>query len=230
MLRTAVEEALYWGISIFVNLILFTLLATVFIIKVKETPDFYPLRVELKTIEVKKPKRTKSVTEARAVSKRTVAKKTRPVPGKTKLGAGVSKPLEKGDVAVPEEEDISLLAELEKKISAKLERERKEAVRKEVGSLSAVVTGKEVKIRGGTRHIVYTPPPPELITREFPSAVKIRIWVDPDGTIVRAVLLQRSGSANIDSTLLSYVRAIKFERVETGEVQVGEITFSFQGG
>ncbi len=230
MLRSAVEEALYWGISIFINLILFTLLTTVFIIKVQDRPEFYPLRVELKRIEVKKPERVKAVKTARAVSKKTVTKKAVPKKGKVKAGAGVSKAFEKGDVAVPEEEDVSLLAELQKKISAKLERERKERVKKEVGTISAVVTGQEVKIRGGSRHIVYTPPAPELITREFPSAVRIRIWVDQDGSVIRAVLLQRSGSANIDSTLLSYVRQIRFEKVEGADVQVGEITFSFQGG
>jgi len=230
MLRSAVEEALYWGISLFINLILFTLLTTVFIIQVQQKPDFYPLRVELKRIKVKEPERVKSVRTAKAVSKKTVAKKAQPVKAKTKAGAGVSKAFEKGDVAVPEEEDVSLLAELQKKISAKLERERRERVKKEVGTLSAVVTGQEVRIRGGSRHIIYTPPVPELITREFPSAVRIRIWVDADGTVVRAVLLQRSGSANIDSTLLSYVREIRFEKVEGADVQVGEITFSFQGG
>jgi protein TonB len=230
MLKTAVEELLYWGISIFVNLILFTLLATVFIIKVKETPEFYPLKVELKKIEIKKPKRERSVRKSQSVAKKTVAKRTKAPSVKNKAGAGVASPLEKGDVPVPVEEEVSVLEELQKKISAKLERQKREEVKKEVGQLSAVVTGEEVRIKGGTRNILYTPPPPELVTREFPSRVRIRIWVDPDGTVIRAVLLQRSGSANIDNTLLTYVRGIKFEEVETSEVQVGEITFSFQGG
>jgi len=101
-----------------------------------------------------------------------------------------------------------VLAELEKRIESRL-RKRKEE-RKEVGALSAVVAGGQVRIRGGTRKIVYTPPAPELISQEFPSAVR--------------------GDVNIDSILLSYVRAIRFEKVEDSEVQVGEITFSFRGG
>ncbi len=99
-----------------------------------------------------------------------------------------------------------------------------------MGSISAVVTGKEVRIKGGTRRIVYTPPVPELISSEFPSGVRIRIWVAPDGSVIKALLLQRSGSVNIDNTLLSFVRGIRFEKVQEQEVQVGEITFSFQGG
>ncbi len=230
MLRSAVEEALYWSISIFINLILFTLLTTVFIIKVKEVPEFYPINLEIKRIQVKEQKPPKSVKAVKAVSKKTVAKRGVPKKGKNSVGAGVSKNFAKGDVGVPKEEDVSLLAELQKKISEKLKKEKKKPAKKRVGTLSAVITGKEVRIKGGSRHIVFVPPPPELITREFPSKVRVRIWVDEEGNVVKALLLQRSGSANIDSALLSYVREIKFEKVEGSEVQIGEIAFSFLGG
>ncbi len=229
MLRNAVEEALYWSISLFINLILFTLLATVFIIRVKESPEFYPINLEIKRIQVKEQERPKSVKRSRAVSTKSVAKKGVPKKGKKSAGAGVSKTFSSGDVKVQKEEDVSLLAELQKKISERIEK-RKKSPRKRVGTISAVITGKEVKIKGGTRHIVFVPPAPELISGEFPSKVRIRIWVDEDGRVVKALLLQRSGSANIDSALLSYVREIRFEKVEGSEVQVGEIAFSFKGG
>ena len=229
MLREAVEEILYWGISIAINLILFTLLTSVFIVKVKEVPEIYPLKVDIVEIREPKEKRIKSVTQVRSEAKRTVTRKEA-AQGKTKrAGVGVSKAHERGDVKVPEEEDVSVLAEIQKKVEMRL-KERKKLQRKEVGTLSAVVTGGEVRIKGGTRKIVYTPPLPELITTEFPSAVRVRIWVSPEGKVVRAVLVQRSGSANIDSVLLSFVRGIRFEKVQEMEVQVGEITFSFKGG
>ncbi|MDQ7038464.1 MAG: TonB family protein [Aquificota bacterium] len=229
MLREALEEVLYWGISIVINLILFTFLTSVFIVKVKEVPDIYPLKVDIVEIEKPKEKRVKSVTQVRSEAKKTVAKKRPPQGERTKAGVGVSRAHEKGDVKVPEEEDVSVLAEIQKKVEERL-RKRQVQVKKEIGSLSAVVRGGEVKIRGGTRRIVYTPPLPELVTTEFPSSVRVRIWVSPDGRVVRAVLVRRSGSANIDSVLLSFVRGIRFERVQEREVQVGEITFSFQGG
>ncbi len=230
MLRSALEEFLYWIISFLINLILFSLLTTVFIVKVKEIPEFYPLRVEIRELKVEKPKEPRSVVKAKSTAKRTVAKKVSGSAKKRKAGATVSSALEKGDVKVPvqKEEDVSVLAELEKKIESRLR--KKEKVKKEVGSISAVVTGKEVRIKGGTRRIVYTPPVPELISSEFPSGVRIRIWVAPDGSVIKALLLQRSGSVNIDNTLLSFVRGIRFEKVQEQEVQVGEITFSFQGG
>ena len=230
MLRSALEEFLYWTISFLINLILFSLLTTVFIVKVKEIPEIYPLRVEIKELKVKKPKKPRSVVKAKSTAKRTVAKKVEGSAKKRKAGATVSSALEKGDVKVPvqKEEDVSVLAELERKIESRLK--KKEKVKKEVGSISAVVTGKEVRIKGGTRRIVYTPPVPELISTEFPSGVRIRIWVAPDGRVVKALLLQRSGSVNIDNTLLSFVRGIRFEEVQEQEVQVGEITFSFRGG
>ncbi len=231
MLKSAIEEILYWGISAVVNLILFSLLTTVFIVKVQEVPEIYPLRVEIKEIEIKKPQEPKSVVKAKSVAKKTVSKKPKESAKKKKIGATVSTVHEKGDVKVPvqKEEDVSVLAELEKKIESRLKKQKKK-VKKEVGSLSAVVTGSEVRIKGGSRSIVYTPPIPELISSEFPSAVRVRIWVAPDGRVVKALLLQRSGNVNIDSILLSYVRGIRFEKVDDQEVQVGEITFSFQGG
>ncbi len=231
MLKGAVEEALYWIISILINLIMFSLLTTVFIVKVQEVPEIYPLRVEIRELKVEKPQRNKSVVEARSEAKRTVSK-ARPKGGaqKRQAGATITQAHSKGDVKVPvqEEEDVSVLAELQKKIESRLK--KKQQVKKQVGALSAVVTGKEVKIKGGSRSIVYIPPAPDLISSEFPSAVRVRIWVAPDGRVVKAILLQRSGNVNIDNTLLAYVRGIKFERVEDEEVQVGEITFSFRGG
>ena len=230
MLRGAFEEVLYWGISIVINLILFSLLAMVFIIRVQDTPEIYPLRVEIKELKPEKPRRAKSVVRSKSVAKKTVTSKPAGAAKRRKTGATVTSAAEKGDVKVPvqKEEDVSVLAELQRKIESRL-RKRKEE-RKEVGALSAVVSGGQVKIRGGTRKIVYTPPAPELISQEFPSAVRVRIWVSPEGRVVKALLLQRSGDVNIDSILLSYVRAIKFEKVEDSEVQVGEITFSFRGG
>ncbi len=230
MLKEAVEEVLYWGISIVINLILFSLLTTVFIVKVQEIPDIYPIKVEIREIKVEKPKRTKSVVKAKVTAKKTVMQKTKGTVKKRKAGATLTSASEKGDVKVPlqKEEDISLLAELEKKIESKLK--KKEKVKKEVGAISAVLTGGKLRIKGGTRKIVYIPPTPELISQEFPGAVRVRIWVSAAGDVVKALLLQRSGDVNIDNTLLSYVRAIKFEKVEDKEVQIGEITFSFQGG
>ncbi len=229
MLRDALEELLYWAVSVLVNLILFSLLTSVFIVKVEEVPDIYPLRVEIVEVKKKEEKKAKSVTQVRSEAKRTVAKKETPKEKKKIAGTGVSKAHTKGDVKVPEEEDVSVLAEIQRKVEMRL-KEQKRPKKKEVGTISAVVKGGQVKIKGGTRRIVYTPPLPELVTTEFPSAVRVRIWVSPEGKVVRAVLVQRSGSANIDSVLLSFVRGIRFERVEEKEVQVGEITFSFQGG
>jgi len=228
MLRNALEETLYWVISALINLILFSLLTTAFLVKVKDTPELYPLRVEIKEIKVKERKEeVRSVVKAKAEASKMTAKKTKESAGKSKLGAGVSSAHEKGDVEVPVQEDVSVLAELQKRIASRV---REKEVKKEVGTISAVIRGKEVRIRGGSRKIVYVPPLPSLVASEFPAGVRVRIWVAPDGGVVRALLIQRSGSVNIDSVLLSFVRGIRFERVIEEELQVGEITFRFQGG
>ncbi len=231
MLRSALEEVLYWVISVLINLILLSLLATVFIVKVKETPEIYPIRVvDIKEIEVKKPKKPKSVVKSRSTAKKTVTKRASGNAVKRKTGSSVTKAHSKGDVKVPvqEEEDISVLAELRKKIESRIK--KRNTKNKKVGSLSAVIVGDKVRIKGGSRKIVYTPEVPELISSEFPSGVRVRIWVSPEGKVIKALLLQRSGNVNIDSILLSYVRGIRFEKVEDQEIQVGEITFRFRGG
>ncbi len=238
MLRNLIEEALYWLISVFINLILFTLLTTVFIVKVKETPEIYPLRVTIKEIEFKeeKPKeRPKSVvkTKTEAQKTATVKKEVKKVEEKKVAGATVQKAHVKGDVPVPveEEEDVSILAELKKRIESRLEKEKKvKKEKKEVGTLSAVVEEGRIKIKGGTRKIVSTPRISEIITEEFPGNVRVRIWVDPSGRVIKAILVQRSGNAKIDNIVLAFVRGIRFEKIEEEEIQVGEIVFTFKGG
>jgi len=215
----SVEEFLYWAISLLINLLLLSFLATLFIVRVKDVPELHPLKVE-----VEMPREIRSIVKAEPISERSVSKRRKPVGGGG--GVGVSSVHERGDVKVPTQEDVSILSEVRRRVEKRLTEEE----RKEVGNISAVVLGSELRIKGGTRKILYTPPAPELVSTEFPSAVRIRIWVDPEGRVIKAVLLQRSGSVNIDNTLLSFVRGFRFEKVQEQEVQVGEISFSFRGG
>lgn len=220
----SVEEFLYWTISLLINLLLLSFLATLFIVRIKDVPELHPLKVEVRELEVERPREIRSTVKAKPISERSVSKRREPVGGGG--GVGVSSVHERGDVKVPTQEDVSILSEVRRRVEKRLTEEE----RKEVGSISAVVLGSELRIKGGTRKILYTPPAPELVSTEFPSAVRIRIWVDPEGRVIKAVLLQRSGSVNIDNTLLSFVRGFRFEKVQEQEVQVGEISFSFRGG
>ena len=233
MPKSMAEEVLYWLVSAIINLTLFTFLAGVFIVSVQETPELYPIKVQIREIPKPKPKkRIKSVVKVKSEAKKTVSKRVKAAAKKRKLGSTVTSAPKKGDVKVPvqKEEDISLLAELQKRIEARLRKEEEGKRTRRVGNISAVVTGKQVRIRGGDRRIVYSPPIPELITKEFPASVKVRIWVSSDGRVVKAFLLQRSGNARIDSILISYVKAIRFEKIKEKEIQIGEITFRFRGG
>ncbi len=233
MVRNLGEEALYLLISVFVNLILFTFLSGIFLIKVQDVPQIESLTVVVKQELGSRPKLIKSSPPKKKVSK-AVKKKLKGTPPKPSAAAVSSAP-QKGDVKVPVKEevpDVSILAGLEEKIKRRVAQSgtRKRSVKKEIGSISAVVGKGGVKFHAGSRKIVNIPSPPELITREFPSVVKIKVWVSPSGKVIKSLIVQRSGDVKIDTALMRYVRSIKFEPIKFDEIQVGVISFTFRGG
>ena len=211
MVKTLWENLFYFLIATVINLIFFKLLYFyLFFQKPEIIQTFKPLKVEIKEVVYSQPKPKKEVKKA---SK----KKQAPVP----------KVKKEGKVVVPKEkeEEVSILAELEKKIKKKVE-ERKKAI-KEIGKLQAVVKEEKVEIKVGTRKLIYVPTPPTFKVKEFPSSVEVKIWVNPDGKVIRAILVKRSGIAQIDNGLLKFVKKLKFEKVETTDIQEGVIIFRF---
>ncbi|HIQ48070.1 MAG TPA: energy transducer TonB, partial [Aquifex aeolicus] len=149
---------------------------------------------------------------------------------KPKAVAAVERSFNKGDVPIKveqqkREEEISILPELEKRIKRKLA--EREKLKKEIGEISAVVSKKSVEIKVGSRKLVYVPSAPVFKVKEFPSQVKIKIWVNPEGKVIKAIIVQRSGVASIDDKLLRFVKKLRFEEIDTFEVQEGIITFRF---
>jgi len=210
--KVATENFLYFAISLLINLLFLKLLYFYLFLPSVEPPQaFTPLKVEIK--EVKVPLKKKGEP------KKKVAKKTPPK-------FSVSQAPEKGDVPVEvkEKKEISLLPELEKKIRERLKK-RKEV--KQIGEISAVVSKKKVEIKLGSRKLVYVPPPPVFHVKEFPSLVRIKIWVNPEGKVIRAIIIQRSGITEVDEGLLRFTKKLKFEPIDVPEVQEGVITFTF---
>ena len=252
MVKHIGEEALYLLISVVINLILFTFLAGVFIVKVQDIPQVEPIKVVFKEELGAKGKvvsKSKSVKKAvkpvkKVVkkdsgkhSKRSATKPKKHSHGKDKASSvAVSETHEKGDVKLPvkkkQEEDVSILASLEEKVRKKVAEGNVRTVpqKKEIGNISAVLGSGGVKFHTGSRKIVSIPPTPELVTKEFPSVVKIKIWVSPSGKVVKSIIVQRSGDVKIDTTLMNYVRRIRFESIDGGDTQVGVISFTFRGG
>ena len=221
--KAVFEHILYFTAALFINLILFNLLYYfIFRVPIPETRELPPLKVEIQQIatqvgtkkerkrkRIGKPKHSKVVSSKTAISNVPVGKKGE-IPVKVQ-----KKP----------EKNIEILESI-KRIALKKWKERQKLA-KQVGEISAVVSQKKLTIRVGTRKLTYIPPPPTFKVKEFPSSVKIKIWVDPAGKVIKAIILQRSGIAEIDNGLLKFVKKLRFEPIETGEIQEGVITFTF---
>ncbi len=226
-LRVNSQTVAYWAGSFIVNLIIFTGFASMFLLTKLDIPERKPLVITVKEVTIKSPPPKPAV-------KKTV-KKSKEV---KQPSITVEKSHEKGDFPVKveekrKEEDVKILASIQESVKRRLEEEQEKGTvksDKNIGSISAVVSGSGIKFMTGNRKIVHTPPLPSLIVSEFPAPLKVKIWVNPYGRVVKAVIVQRSGNAKIDSTLLRYIKSVKFEAINADIVQTGEITFRFRGG
>ena len=81
-----------------------------------------------------------------------------------------------------------------------------------------------------TRRIVYRPPL-EKVTITRPGSVRIKFWVEPDGTVSR-IIFEQKVEANLDDFSARYVRGLRFEALPEGKrfVQWGTITITFRVG
>jgi len=219
LLRNSAEYLLYFLVSLLLNLLFFKVLYH-YLFSFDYAPrEFYPvLKVEIKEVSPPKPKASPPPPP-----KKKSPKKEAP-------SSGVASASPEGQVPVEvkeeeKEEEVSILSQLKEKVLKKVE-ERRKAV-KEVGEISAVVKEKGVEIRAGTRKLLSVPPAPTFSVKEFPSAVKVKIWVSPEGKVIKALIVQRSGVAEIDDQLLKFVKKLRFEPVEGGEIQEGTVVFTF---
>lgn len=225
------ESLLHLGISLVLNLILFTLLSFYLFVKVdiSSTPPLPVYLEELPQEEVKFASGKQPAT-LKAKSGGIVKR------GREKVEASpMQVEREKGDVQVPagasKEEEPSLLQDIEQRIKGK-QREISEEGSKgsELGNIVAIVSPSGVGLSGSGRSTTYIPPLPKIDSDEPLSVLKIRIWVEPSGAVSKAQIVQRSGSPQVDQKMLEFVRGIRFEAIRNNTVQTGIITFRFKGG
>ncbi len=220
-IKSSLEHIFYFLIALLINLILFNIFYFfVFHIPIPEIEEFPPLKVQIQEVTHPTPV-TKKVKKPKTPEKKKAKPTRTPVPV-----------AEKGQIPVKAEEkvqeNVNILEEIKGRVLKRLK--EREKLAKEVGEISAVVSQRKLTIKVGSRKLAYVPPPPTFKVKEFPSAVKIKIWVDPSGKVIKAIILQRSGIAEIDNGLLKLVKKLKFEPIDTGEIQEGVITFTFTAG
>ena len=216
------EHILYWISSLFINLIVFTLMSLILIVGKNTDTNVETINVFVESFSFKE-------------EKLNIAK------GSTmtaKVGQGSS---EKGretratpliEAKDKSEDGVSILSEIEKRVKSREKAVISEGASqaKDIGEVSVVLTDKGVGYSStGGRDIVYVPPMPKIVSDEPVSSVKVSVWVEPSGRISRVEIIQRSGVPSVDREILNFVKNIRFEAINGG-VQRGTLTFKFRGG
>lgn len=232
MVEERIEGLLSLGVSLVLNLLLFTLLSLYLFVRV-DLPSSAPLQVY--------------VEELPKIQEVEFARKEQTVAPKPKGGEGIVKrgkekvsasPMQvdrdRGDVQVPKgvpKEEPSLLQDIEQRIKGRQKEVKEEGIRtSELGDMVALVSPSGIGLSGGGRLATYIPPLPKIASDEPLSVLKIRIWVEPSGVVSRAQIIQRSGSPRVDQMMLNFVKGIRFEPIKDNIVQTGIISFRFKGG
>ena len=229
------EIPLYWLISLFINGMLFTLLAYYLTVRIEALEPSKPLEVFIQQEEVRVEEvKLKNLTKGGEKSLRRGEDLQRR--GKKLLeSAPYQSYIREGDKSLPSgrsSEEPSLLKEVEEKVKGKSKRVEEEGLKNpsEIGNITAVVSSRGLELSGGTRGTLYVPPMPKVVSDEPLAPLKIRVWIEPSGRVSSASIVQRSGSPEIDQKFLQFVKAIKFEPIKDNVLQTGIITFRFKGG
>ncbi len=234
MLEEKLENSLYWGVSLILNLIIFTLLSLYLSVKIELKNPPEPMEVYLQEIpELKEIKLTsgKSTPIVKQQAGEGIIKKDRHLVSSSPMEVSRST----GDLQVPagkpKEEEPSLLQEIEQRVRGREREVEKEGVRSaDIGNITAVVSPGGIGLSGGGRATVYIPPFPRISSDEPLSPLRVRVWIEPSGVVSRVQIIQKSGSPQIDQRMVEFVRGIRFEAIRENVIQTGVITFRFKGG
>ncbi len=233
MLEEKLENSLYWGVSLVLNLIIFTLLSLYLSVRIEVKNPTKPMEVYLQEMpEIKEVKLAsgRGTPNLRQQTGEGIVRKDRHLVSSSPMEVSRST----GDLQVPvgrPKEEPSLLQEIEQRVRGREREIEKEGVRSaDIGDITAVVSPGGVGLSGGGRAAVYIPPFPKISSDEPLSPLRVRIWIDPSGVVSRVQIIQKSGSPQVDQKMVEFVRGIRFEAIRENVVQTGVITFRFKGG
>ena len=123
-----------------------------------------------------------------------------------------------------EEKKHSLLSEL----LPAVEREYKTVFRK-ITSRAKASLSKSGKVKLSlNRKVVYIPKVKPLRVEYPPAPAEVKITVLPDGRVINAVLVKRSGNPKVDRAILSFARNLRFEPINEPIIQEIYIDFRFR--
>lgn len=93
-----------------------------------------------------------------------------------------------------------------------------EVFKKVVTTAEASYSGKKMEILS-SRKLVYVPNIKLLKVSYPPSPIEVKITVLPDGRVINAVLIKKSGNPKVDKFVLNLVKNLKFEAINEPIVQ-----------
>ena len=118
----------------------------------------------------------------------------------------------------------SLLSEL----MPAVEKEYRSVFRKIISKAEASLS-KSGKVKISlNRKVVYIPPVKPLKVEYPPAPAEVKITVLPDGRVINAVLIKRSGNPKVDRAILNFARNLRFAPIEEPIVQEIYIDFRFK--
>ena len=129
------------------------------------------------------------------------------------------------DVLKIDDENLKLLGQLQSQSNDKRE---SPASTQEISfgeSLSKIDSS--VSGTGSSRSVIYRPQPPKITTSETLPSVKVKIWITPDGSVSKVELLTTTGDPEINSTVISYMKRWKFNKISSTELQWAIVTIKF---
>ncbi|ACN99031.1 TonB family C- domain protein [Sulfurihydrogenibium azorense Az-Fu1] len=129
------------------------------------------------------------------------------------------------DILKIDDENLKLLGQLQSVSSGKKE---SAASNQEISfgeSLSKIDSS--VSGTGSSRSVIYKPNPPKITTSETLPSVKVKIWINPDGSVSKVELLTTTGDPEVNSTVISYMKRWKFNKISSTELQWAIVTIRF---
>jgi len=78
------------------------------------------------------------------------------------------------------------------------------------------------------RKLIYRPQPPVIKAKIPPPPVKVKLWINRDGTVYKVELLETTGNKKIDRMIKDYVQSWKFNEIDKNQKQWAITTIRFK--
>ncbi|NPB04882.1 MAG: TonB family protein [Aquificae bacterium] len=139
-----------------------------------------------------------------------------------KGGLSVSGPAAERPAEKPSE-GPSLLAALEEEVKKEFQ-----PLLRKVSKRASVEVGRGGKVElGFDRKLVFVPDFGPVVVETPPAPAVVKVVVLPDGRVVEAVLVKKSGNARLDEAVLNFSRRLRFEPIGAPVVQEIFVEYEF---